>query len=115
MAAKATAFTWSPPYPLEFTRKKRQMAMYEGMKAAQQTARGSNRRRVIDLRSDTVTVPSAAMRQAMVEAEVGDDVYGDDPTVEALQIKAAEILGKEAGLFLPSGDPLSARRGIHRR
>ncbi len=79
------------------------MAMYEGMKAAQQTARGSNRRRMIDLRSDTVTVPSAAMRQAMAEAEVGDDVYGDDPTVEALQVKAAGMLGKEAGLFLPSG------------
>ncbi len=57
----------------------------------------------IDLRSDTVTHPTAAMRQAMAEAEVGDDVYGDDPTVNHLQELAAERLGKEAGLFVPSG------------
>ncbi|WP_282604332.1 low-specificity L-threonine aldolase [Pelagibius sp. Alg239-R121] len=79
------------------------MAMYEGMKADQAAGAGSNRRRMIDLRSDTVTRPSAGMRQAMADAEVGDDVYGEDPTVDALQAKAAELLGKEAGLFLPTG------------
>jgi threonine aldolase len=57
----------------------------------------------IDLRSDTVTRPSAAMRAAMLAAEVGDDVYGDDPTVNALQARLAADLGFEAGLFLPSG------------
>jgi threonine aldolase len=57
----------------------------------------------IDLRSDTVTMPTAEMRRAMAEAEVGDDVYGDDPTVNALEARAAELLGKEAGLFVPSG------------
>lgn len=57
----------------------------------------------IDLRSDTVTQPTAAMRQAMAAAEVGDDVYGEDPTVNKLQEKAAELLGKEAALFVPSG------------
>lgn len=58
---------------------------------------------IIDLRSDTVTRPTAAMRRAMAEAEVGDDVYGEDPTVNRLERRAAEILGKEAGLFVPSG------------
>ena len=57
----------------------------------------------VDLRSDTVTKPTPAMRKAMVEAEVGDDVYGEDPTVNALQVKVAKILGKEAALFVPSG------------
>ena len=58
---------------------------------------------MIDLRSDTVTRPTAAMRRAMAEAEVGDDVYGEDPTVNRLEQRAAEILGKEAGLFVPTG------------
>ena len=58
---------------------------------------------LIDLRSDTVTKPSPAMRRAMAEAEVGDDVFGDDPTVNALEERAAELLGKEAGLFVASG------------
>ena len=58
---------------------------------------------VIDLRSDTVTKPTPEMRRAMAEAEVGDDVFGDDPTVKALEARAAELLGKEAGLFVPSG------------
>ena len=58
---------------------------------------------MIDLRSDTVTLPSAAMRQAMAAAEVGDDVFGDDPTVNRLQAKLAEMTGHEAGLFFPSG------------
>ena len=59
--------------------------------------------KTIDLRSDTVTRPSAEMRRAMLEAEVGDDVLGDDPTVIRLEDYAAELLGKEAGLFFPSG------------
>ena len=58
---------------------------------------------MIDLRSDTVTKPTAEMRRAMAEAEVGDDVYGEDPTVNRLQEKAAEIFGKEAALFVPTG------------
>jgi threonine aldolase len=57
----------------------------------------------IDLRSDTVTKPTAEMRQAMFDAEVGDDVYGDDPTVIKLQEMAAKLLGKEAALFVPTG------------
>jgi len=57
----------------------------------------------IDLRSDTVTHPTPEMRRAMAEAEVGDDVFGDDPTVIALEARAAELLGKEAGLFVASG------------
>ncbi len=57
----------------------------------------------IDLRSDTVTLPSPAMREAMARAEVGDDVYGEDPTVNALQQRLAGDLGFEAGLFVPSG------------
>ena len=59
--------------------------------------------KVIDLRSDTVTQPTSAMRQAMAQAEVGDDVYGEDPSVNRLQEMAASMLGKEAGLFIPSG------------
>jgi threonine aldolase len=57
----------------------------------------------IDLRSDTVTLPSRAMRDAMAEAEVGDDQYGEDPSVNRLQAEVAALLGKEASLFLPSG------------
>jgi threonine aldolase len=57
----------------------------------------------IDLRSDTVTQPTLEMRAAMAQAAVGDDVYGEDPTVNQLQEKAATLLGKEAGLFVPSG------------
>ena len=58
---------------------------------------------MVDLRSDTVTRPTAAMRAAMATAEVGDDVFGDDPTVNALQDKIATLLGKEAALFVASG------------
>ena len=61
------------------------------------------RDRVIDLRSDTVTLPSAAMRRAMAEAEVGDDVYGEDPTINRLEARAAEVFGREAAIFVPSG------------
>src|SRR5690606_7946281 len=57
----------------------------------------------IDLRSDTVTRPTAAMREAMARAEVGDDVLGDDPTVARLEQTIAELLGKEAAVFVPSG------------
>jgi threonine aldolase len=57
----------------------------------------------IDLRSDTVTIPSPGMRQAMAEAPVGDDQYGEDPSVNRLQERIAELLGKEAALFVPSG------------
>ncbi|MDM7997584.1 MAG: low-specificity L-threonine aldolase [Acidobacteriota bacterium] len=59
--------------------------------------------RIIDLRSDTVTRPTPEMRRAMAAAEVGDDVYLEDPTINRLQERAAEIFGKEAGLFVPSG------------
>src|SRR2546423_15693704 len=58
---------------------------------------------VIDLRSDTVTKPSPEMRRAMSEAEVGDDVFIEDPTINRLQERAAQIFGREAGLFVPSG------------
>ena len=57
----------------------------------------------VDLRSDTVTRPTPAMRRAMAESEVGDDVYGEDPTINKLQDRAAEMLGFEAGLFVPTG------------
>jgi len=57
----------------------------------------------IDLRSDTVTKPTAAMRRAMAEAEVGDDVFGEDPSINALQEKMAKIVGKEASIFVPTG------------
>src|SRR6266850_1205805 len=58
---------------------------------------------VVDLRSDTVTRPSAAMRKAMLEAQLGDDVFGDDPTVNRLQERAAEMFGFDAALLFPSG------------
>src|SRR6516164_7741310 len=58
---------------------------------------------MIDLRSDTATRPTPAMRRAMAEAEVGDDVFGEDPTVKVLERRTAELLGKEAALFVPSG------------
>src|SRR5437762_5167620 len=58
---------------------------------------------VVDLRSDTVTRPTPSMRRAMAEAEVGDDVYREDPTVNRLEERAAEIFEREAALFVPSG------------
>jgi threonine aldolase len=58
---------------------------------------------MIDLRSDTVTLPTAAMMQAIARAELGDDVYGEDPTVNRLEARVAELLGKDAALFVPSG------------
>src|SRR5689334_20784539 len=58
---------------------------------------------LIDLRSDTVTRPTEGMRRAMAEAEVGDDVYGEDPAINALEERVAALMGHEAGLFVPSG------------
>ncbi len=58
---------------------------------------------IVDLRSDTVTKPSMAMRRAMMEAEVGDDVYGEDPTINRLEQRAAEIFAREAAIFVPTG------------
>ncbi len=70
----------------------------------------------IDLRSDTVTRPTPAMRRAMAEAEVGDDVFGDDPTVHALEGRTAELLGKEAAVFVPSGTMANQIAvGVHTR
>lgn len=66
------------------------------------TGRGPGER-TVDLRSDTVTTPTVEMRRAMAEAEVGDDAYGEDPTVNRLQARVAEICGTEAALFVPSG------------
>ena len=63
----------------------------------------ADRAGLIDLRSDTVTKPSLEMRSAMASAEVGDDVYSDDPTVNSLEERVAELFGKEAALFTPSG------------
>src|ERR1700719_3598722 len=65
--------------------------------------RNSNPMTRVDLRSDTVTRPSPGMRRAMAEAPVGDDQYGEDPSVNRLQERIAELLGKEAALFVPSG------------
>lgn len=71
---------------------------------------------MIDLRSDTVTRPGAAMRKAIAEAEVGDDLLGDDPTVKRLERMAAELLGKEAALFFPTGTMANATAlNIHTR
>ena len=58
---------------------------------------------LVDLRSDTVTRPTPEMRRAMADAEVGDDAYGEDPTVNRLESLAAALLGKEAALYVPSG------------
>src|SRR3954471_11476471 len=58
---------------------------------------------MVDLRSDTVTKPSPAMRRAMFEAEVGDDVYGEDPTINKLEQRAAAIFGREAAICVPTG------------
>jgi threonine aldolase len=70
--------------------------------------------RPIDLRSDTVTKPTPEMRRAMAEAEVGDDVYGEDPTVNRLEARAAELLGMEAALFVPSGTMEGLLHGLRR-
>jgi len=72
-------------------------------KATKRAGKSRNAISIVDLRSDTVTKPTPAMRRAMAEAEVGDDVYGEDPTVNRLQSRAAEIFEREAALFVPSG------------
>ncbi|HKY50531.1 MAG TPA: beta-eliminating lyase-related protein, partial [Candidatus Limnocylindria bacterium] len=59
--------------------------------------------KILELRSDTFTKPTPAMRRAMADAEVGDDQYGEDPTVNRLEKRAAEAVGKEAGLYVASG------------
>ncbi len=59
--------------------------------------------KIIDLRSDTVTKPTPEMREAMANAEVGDDVYGEDPTVNRLEALGAHMVGKEAAVFVPTG------------
>jgi threonine aldolase len=65
---------------------------------------------IVDLRSDTVTRPSPGMRHAMLQAELGDDVFGDDPTVNRLQERTAEVFGFEAALFFPPArSPTSPR------
>lgn len=71
--------------------------------SASQSSDPTNRPLLVDLRSDTVTKPSADMRRAMMEAEVGDDVYGEDPTINRLEQRAAEIFGREAAIFVPTG------------
>ena len=73
------------------------------MHASSASADTPNSQQLIDLRSDTVTKPSPEMRRAMFEAEVGDDVYAEDPTINKLEARAAEIFGREAALFVPSG------------
>lgn len=73
------------------------------MNASTNAAVNTDRAKVVDLRSDTVTQPTAAMRAAMAAAPLGDDVFGDDPSVNALQAALAERLGFEAGLFMPTG------------
>ncbi|XP_031563317.1 probable low-specificity L-threonine aldolase 1 [Actinia tenebrosa] len=71
-----------------------------GIKGTMEQEKGIH---VIDVRSDTVTKPTPEMRQVMANAEVGDDVFGEDPSINSLQEKSAKLLGKEAGLFVPSG------------
>lgn len=73
------------------------------MYASNGTTESSSPVRVVDFRSDTVSVPTASMRKAIFEAVVGDDVYGEDPTVKELERRSAELFGKEAALFVPSG------------
>ena len=71
---------------------------------------------IVDLRSDTVTLPTTAMRRAMAEAQVGDDVLGEDPTIRRLEERTAELLGKEAAIFAPSGTMANQMAiGLHTR
>ncbi|MBT8212681.1 MAG: low specificity L-threonine aldolase, partial [Acidimicrobiia bacterium] len=85
-----STFRGGPPriYAVAFRLKERQVAFPDG---------------TADFRSDTVTRPTAEMREAMASAVVGDDVYGEDPTVNTLEERAAALLGKEAAVFVPSG------------
>ena len=77
--------------------------MSQPQSIAQRDARTEGSTQFIDLRSDTVTRPTAEMRRAMAEAEVGDDVYGEDPTINRLEHRAAEIFGREAAIYVPTG------------
>ncbi|MBI1749804.1 MAG: low specificity L-threonine aldolase [Acidobacteria bacterium] len=77
--------------------------MHESTATQNEVEQGKQALAPVDLRSDTVTKPTPAMRRAMAEAEVGDDVYGEDPTVNRLQTRAAEIFERDAALFVPSG------------
>jgi threonine aldolase len=81
----------------------REQHMTKTQAIAGQDVSSERRARFIDLRSDTVTQPSAEMRQAMAEAEVGDDVYGEDPTINRLEQRASEIFRREAAIFVPTG------------
>src|SRR5882724_5341103 len=85
----ASAFAWRPPRCYSRTKFLRSSCLPDFP--------------YIDLRSDTVTQPSEKMRTAMAQAEVGDDVYGEDPTVNRLEEEAARIFGKEAAVFVPTG------------
>lgn len=77
--------------------------MYSRTQAQAETLEASKQLPAVDLRSDTVTKPTPEMRRAMFEAEVGDDVYGEDPTINRLEQRAAEIFGREAAIFVPTG------------
>lgn len=77
--------------------------MYTNVHKATALSSDQTKFRVVDLRSDTISQPSPEMRAAMANALVGDDVYGEDPTVTELERRSAEIFGKEAALFVPSG------------
>ena len=123
MSASSSACAWPPasgPTPAEWQRFAAPIRRFlddgllesaggtlrltsRGVHAFQRSLPGVSLTVMIDLRSDTVTKPTPAMRHAMAEAEVGDDVYGEDPTVNRLERRAAEIAGKEAALFVPTG------------
>src|SRR3954449_4523935 len=77
--------------------------MYSRTEAQVQTVETTKPFPAVDLRSDTVTRPTPEMRRAMFEAEVGDDVYGEDPTINRLEQRAAEIFDREASIFVPTG------------
>ncbi|MGH7935776.1 MAG: beta-eliminating lyase-related protein, partial [Chthoniobacterales bacterium] len=77
--------------------------MYSQTQTAPESADSAKSSAAIDLRSDTVTKPTPEMRRAMFEAEVGDDVYAEDPTVNKLERRAAEIFAREAAIFVPTG------------
>jgi threonine aldolase len=88
---------------LEYNESKPQLITGPIMSRAGVKGDAVNTRKVVDLRSDTVTLPTMAMRQAMFDARLGDDVYGEDPTINQLEALAAQRLGKEAAVFVPSG------------
>src|SRR3954463_457994 len=77
--------------------------MYSRTEAQAQTVEATKPFPAVDLRSDTVTRPTPEMRRAMFEAEVGDDVYGEDPTINRLEQRAAELFAREAAIFVPTG------------